>query len=135
GDDFFDLLIVGAVTMLMAHHRFRVSFVEQLLDLNTFGAGHCNRLLEGDEFRTAFHADLHKVEAQMRQGAKAIQVRLNLVGEGLGIGADFRIPNLRRSGFETRLIDVTYAGDPETRIGMKRLGMMHSALAHADDDY
>jgi hypothetical protein len=70
----------------------------------------------------------------MRQGAKAIQVRLDFVGERRGVRADFRIADLRGSRFEARLVNVANASDLETRVGMKGLRMMHSAFAHSDDD-
>ena len=120
GDDFFDFLIMRAVTVLMADDGFGAGFVEELFDSETFGARHGDGFFEGDQFSAGFDSDFHEVDAQVRQGAKAIEVGLGFVGQRGGVGVDFRIAELGRSGFETCLIDVTNAYDFETRVGVKR---------------
>ncbi len=134
GDDFFNLFVMRAVAVLVADDRFCAGFVEQLLDLDAFGAGHRDRFFERNQFRAGFDADFNKVEAQMRQCAKAIKVGLDFIGKRGGIGADFRIADFRRGSFEARFVDVANTGDLETWIGVKSLGVMHSAFTHSDDD-
>ena len=48
GHDVFDLLIMLAVAVLMAHHRFHARGMERLFDCDAFGAAHGDRFLKGD---------------------------------------------------------------------------------------
>src|SRR5262249_43382826 len=84
------------------------------------------------QFRPAPNTDLNEVQAKVWQRAKTEQVRFDFVRERRRISADFRIPNLGRCGFESRFINVTDAGDLETRIRMKRRRVMNASFPHSN---
>src|SRR5262245_32284525 len=90
-DNLFHLLVMLAVAMLMADHCLGPAFVQRLLDLQALRATHGDRLFECDQFRAACNADFDEIQSEMRKCAKTKQVRLELIGERSGIGADFRI--------------------------------------------
>jgi len=51
-----------------------------------------------------------------------------------GIGSFERYAEFRARVIEARLIDVADADNFKTAVGLEGGGMMHAALAHADDD-
>src|SRR5439155_20797586 len=50
GNNFFNLFVMLAVAMLIADERFGGAFIQSLLDLQTLGAAHSDRLFKGDQF-------------------------------------------------------------------------------------
>ena len=71
GDDFFDLLIMFAVAMLVADDGFGAALIQACFDLQTFGAGHRDRLFKRDQLRAAFHADFNEIQVAVAAGCKS----------------------------------------------------------------
>jgi hypothetical protein len=134
GHDFPDLLVMLAVTMLMADDGFHPGLVQRLLDLQTFIARHRHGFLERNQFRAALDAELDEVKPQVRQRAEAEQVGLQLLCQGGGVQTFFRVAEFGRAILKPLLVNVADADDFELGIGMEGGGVMHAAFAHADDD-
>ena len=123
-----------AVTMLMADDRFHAGLFDQVANCEQLRARQRDGLLERDQLRARIHSRLDHGRAEIRQRAKAEHVRLELHGERGGVQTFFGIAELGRSVIETFLINVADADDFEFWIGIESGGVMHAALAHADDE-
>ena len=132
GDDRLHLLVVLAVAVLMADDRLHAGLVERLLDRQPFGARHRDRLLERDQLRADFDADLDERQPHVRRRAEAEDVRLHLRGQR----ARHRCSSSRRRASPPRRPAASGSlllmpDQLEARIGGERRGMVHAALAHA----
>ena len=134
GHNLLHLLVMVAVAMLMADHGLDAAFLERLLDLQALRARHRHRFLECNQLGAALDAELDELQAQVRQGAKAEQVRLQFFRQRRGVGADFWIADFGRRRFEPALVNIADADDFEAGIGIEGSTVVQPALAHADDD-
>ncbi len=134
GDDLLHLLVMLAVAMLVADDGFRAGFPEQVADGEQLGAGQGDGLLEGDQLRAALDRRLDHRRAQVGQRAEAEDVGLDGLGQRGGVGALLRVAELGRGVIEALRVNVADAGDLEFGIGIEGGGVVHAALAHADDE-
>ena len=134
GDDLLHLLVVLAVAMLVADDGLRARLLEQVADGEQLGAGQRDRLLEGDQLRAALDRRLDHRRAQVGQRAEAEHVRLHGLGQRGGIGALLRVAELGGGVVEALRVNVADAGDLELGVGIEGGGVVHAALAHADDE-
>ena len=68
------------------------------------------------------------------QGAEAEDVRLDGLGQRGGVGALLRVAQLGGGVVQALRVNVADAGDLEVGIGVEGGGVVHAALAHADDE-
>ena len=134
-DDFFDLLVVLAVTVLMAHDGLHARLAHELHDLERVGRAGRDRLFVRDQLRAGVDARLDQREAHVRQGAEAEHVGLHVFRECRGVFAGGRVAELLRGGAEARVVDVTEADHLEARIRVEGGGVVLAAFAEADHDH
>ena len=128
GDDFFHFLIMLAIAVLMADHRFDARFLSKRHDLSGFSRAQGNRLFICNQLCAALHAELYQVITKVRHRGKAEDIRLDLFRQRGSIGADFRIPQIFCCASSLVSSNIADTGYFEARIGMKSRGMMLSRL-------
>ena len=134
GHDFFHLHVVLAIPVLVTDNRFHTSRIERFFNFDAFRTAHRDRLFKCNQLRAGFDAELDERQPEIRQRAKTKHVSLQFLRQLGSIGAGFRIAELWCRCGQSGLIDIADPGEFEALICEKGLGVVHAALAHANNN-
>ena len=123
-----------AIAVLVADDGLGAGLANQVANIQRLGAGERDRLLERNQLRAAIERGLDHRRAQIRQRAETKHVRLHGLRERGGVGAGLWPAEFGGGVIEAFLVNVADAGDLEFWIGLEGRGVVHAALAHADDE-